>query len=257
VLTNLLGNAIKFTPNKGNIRLDARLSKEEKGICTLQIEVTDSGIGISENHQKDLFKAFNQAESDTTRKYGGTGLGLSITKNIVEMMDGEIWVESKYGQGSLFAFTVKIKRGEPENADNPSTLQSQDNSTITFEGKHLLLAEDVEINREIVVTLLEPTKIKITCAENGLEAVSIFNEMPNSFDMIFMDLQMPKMGGLEATQRIRALEHKNSKNIPIIAMTANVFREDVEKCLEVGMNGHVGKPLDFDEVIDVLKNQIL
>ena len=259
IITNLIWNAIKFTPDGGLISLSARFLGEEKNTgegsrCTIQIEVADTGIGISPQQQSRLFMSFAQAESGTTRKFGGTGLGLVISKSIVEMMDGRIWVESELDKGSTFAFTVKMERGQDriiaasEAGSQQADGLKHQGSQVSFEGKRILLAEDVEINREIVLALLEPTKLEIDCAENGAQAVQKFSNAQDRYDMIFMDLQMPQMDGLEATRRIRALATEKAINIPIVAMTANVFREDVEQCLAAGMDGHVGKPISIEEV---------
>jgi len=250
VITNLLTNAVKFTPENGSINLDARFLNEENGLCKIQIQVTDTGIGINGEQQSRLFSSFEQAESSTSRKFGGTGLGLAISKHIVELMGGKIRLDSKPGAGSTFTFTVLLKRGKTEeNAESPhhKTASGQ-----TFKGRRILLAEDVEINREIVLALLEPTEIEIDCAVNGKEAVRMFSHKPKSYDLILMDLQMPEMDGFEATHQIRSIEGRQ-KGVPIIAMTANVFKEDIEKCLAVGMNDHIGKPLDFNEVMEKLK----
>jgi len=392
VITNLLTNAVKFTPEQGSIWIDTRLVKEEKGLCTIQIEVTDTGIGISAEQQARLFTLFEQAESSTSRKFGGTGLGLAISRSIVELMGGSIWLKSALGEGSTFSFAVQLERvqlersadetgkavgagngadwknvrllavdndsktreyftgivrrcgiacdtavngwealqlidsggpydmcfidrnipgmnsmellheikaqnrvgsiiimaspaewnviekeaktagvndflprplfpsaiidcvnkytgkRDPRSADNTDT-----NKMESFKGYRLLLAEDVEINRDIVMELLKPTEIEIDCAINGAEAVKIFSAAPERYDMIFMDIQMPEMDGLEATRSIRALGSAKAREIPIVAMTANVFREDIEKCLNAGMNDHIGKPLDLDEVLEKLK----
>jgi signal transduction histidine kinase/DNA-binding response OmpR family regulator len=388
VITNLLGNAVKFTPEHGVISLAVRLAQRVDDLCTLQISVSDTGIGITPEQQEKIFNAFEQAESSTTRKYGGTGLGLAISKSIVEMMGGSIWIQSEQGKGSVFTFTIQVQRGTEEkhvllspdiNLDNlrimtvdddpdiltyfleiaqsfgllcdvaisgkkalelidqngsyhiyfidwkmpvmdgiqlareiksrvtdnsivimisavewsvvadeakaagvdkflskplfPSTIAEVINECIgidkrqavksqsaeladIFAGHHILLVEDVEINREIVMTLLEPTQVKIDCAENGVEAVRMFTSAPDKYELIFMDIQMPEMDGYEATRRIRALNTPSAKNIPIIAMSANVFKEDIEKCLEAGMNSHVGKPIDFDEVLNRLNTYL-
>jgi signal transduction histidine kinase/DNA-binding response OmpR family regulator len=384
VITNLLWNAIKFTPEKGAVTLAVRLAEKVNNVCTLQISISDTGIGITPEQQEKLFQAFEQAESSTTRKYGGTGLGLAISKSIVEMMGGSIWVMSEQGKGSVFTFTIRLQRGNEEthtflspdiNLSNvriltvdddpdvlkyffeivhsfglmcdvatsgekalqlidknggyhiyfidwkmpvmdglqltreiksrvsensivimisalewnaiadeakaagvdkflskplfPSTIAEVINECLgvdkrqaersqaadiagIFAGRRILLAEDVEINREIVQTLLEPTKVEIDFAENGAEAVRKFTENPKKYEMIFMDIQMPEMDGYEATRNIRALDIMMAKTIPIVAMTANVFKEDIEKCLEAGMNSHIGKPIDFDEVLKTL-----
>jgi len=273
VITNLLSNAVKFSPEGGQISLDARLLGEEKdentneAYSTLQIEVRDTGIGISPEQQSLLFLPFQQIDSIMARKFEGTGLGLAISKRIVELMDGKIWVNSEQGKGSTFAFTVRMKRGSGDAAKTDESRQLD--AYGLYKGKRILLVEDMEINREIVSVLLEPTLLEIDFAENGKEAVRIFSETPEKHDLIFMDIQMPEMDGYEATRRIRAIEaqliEKESeslsenktrrnlrKRIPIIAMTANVFREDIEKCIQAGMNDHVGKPLAIEEVLDKL-----
>jgi signal transduction histidine kinase/CheY-like chemotaxis protein/PAS domain-containing protein len=252
VVTNLLTNAVKFTSERGSIHLIARLIKEKKGLCTVQIEVKDTGIGISAEQQSRLFSSFEQAESSTSRKFGGTGLGLAISKHIVELMGGKIWFESKPGIGSTFAFTVQLERGKEIKAEVVSEADKAEPGLRSFRGRRLLMAEDVDINREIVQALLEPTEIDIDCAVNGVEAVRMFGENPDKYDLIFMDLQMPDMDGYEATRKIRVMEEGQPKKVPIIAMTANVFKEDIEKCLQVGMNAHIGKPLDFNEVMEKL-----
>jgi signal transduction histidine kinase/DNA-binding response OmpR family regulator len=393
VIANLLGNAVKFTPEQGSINLNTHLEKIEGGSCVIRIEVSDTGIGISPEQQSRLFRSFEQAENNTARKFGGTGLGLAISKSIVEMMGGRIWVESELGKGSTFAFIVELEkapetkkktvaygrrslsllmvdddpevrdyfgdvaqrfglnyhtagsgeeaqemiekhgpyslyfidwkmpgmngielsrrirdRGAADGADNsliimisatewsvieddarsvgvdrflakpffPSSFvdcinealgvenilqeETSPGEAITgcFAGRRILLAEDVEINQEIVLTLLEPTELQIDCASNGVEALSMYGEDPDRYDMIFMDVQMPEMDGYDATRKIRALEAESEvPPVPIIAMTANVFREDIEKCLASGMNDHVGKPIDLAEVLDKLRQYLL
>ena len=257
VITNLLTNAVKFTPEQGSIYLKANFVSEENNLCAIRIEVADTGIGISREQQQKLFSSFEQAESSISRKYGGTGLGLSICKRIVEMMNGSIWIESELGKGSTFAFTVKLNRADKIKIENK---KSSDNASAdmmeTFENRRLILAEDVEINREIVISILEPTLIQVDCATNGAEAVKMFCDSPDHYDMIFMDLQMPQMDGLEATSKIRAMDFPKAANIPIVAMTANVFKEDIDKCLEAGMNAHIGKPLDLNEVMEILRRYL-
>jgi len=258
VVANLLSNAVKFTPEEGSITLNASFMGEEKDVCTVQVSVTDTGIGISKEQQMRLFSSFQQAESGITRKYGGTGLGLAISKSIVEMMGGRIWVQSEPEKGSTFSFTIQARRGTAKEITNDDpetegqTAKDVHEDIMVFSGCRILLAEDVEINREIIITLLEPTQLEIDCAENGIQAVRMFSEAPQKYDMIFMDIQMPEMDGYEATRRIRALDVPAAKTIPIIAMSANVFREDIEKCLEAGMNDHIGKPLDFMAVMEKL-----
>ncbi|MDR1701396.1 MAG: response regulator [Sporomusaceae bacterium] len=383
VITNLLSNAIKFTPENGLISLTTSFLGEEAGICTIQVKISDTGIGLSPEQQAKLFQSFQQAEASTTRKYGGTGLGLAIAKSIVELMGGKIWVESELGKGSTFAFTVKAERGsrpelnqqginwsniriltvdddqyildyfqeivsgfgaycevaasaqealnivEQKGAYNiyfvdwkmpevdgitltkkirsqekqpgnsivimissaelsgveteakeagvdkfllkplfPSTIADVISECIgivndkieeihfdtdgIFAGYCVLLAEDVEINRVIVEALLEPTLVKIDCAENGTEAVKMFTAAPEKYQLIFMDVQMPEMDGYEATRQIRASDAPNAKTVPIVAMTANVFKDDIEDCLAAGMNSHLSKPLDVNDLLETM-----
>ena len=386
VITNLLSNAIKFTPDNGSINIKTYYLGAEDGAHHIKIIVADTGIGIKTEQQPMLFQSFQQAENDTARRFGGTGLGLSISKSIVEMMGGAIWVESEFGKGAAFSFTVRlpasgareypvvkrkidwagirvlvvdddkyitddftgivkkfgarcdaaanggealelIKQNErydmvfidwrmpgmngielayeinnnfkdrasvlilmsagdgslisAETRDAgvsrffpkplfPSAIEeiigdfcgmsgaavesgASAEEDVSFKGRRILLAEDVDINREIVLALLLPTQVMIDCAVNGEQAVQMFKASPNLYDLILMDIQMPEMDGFTATAVIRASGVANAKSIPIIAMTANVFREDVEKCLNAGMNGHIAKPLDFDEVLSKLK----
>ncbi|MDR3162097.1 MAG: response regulator [Spirochaetaceae bacterium] len=401
VLTNLLSNAGKFTPEGGSIALSVNKTAErytpgKNKLCTLHIEVIDTGIGIAPEHQKRLFSLFEQADGSIARKYGGTGLGLSISKSIVELMGGEIWVQSEEGKGATFAFEITVEQGKPpvRNTadfkwdwkqirilvadDSPEVLdyfkefadsvglncttassggeayrifetaqgksvgkppfdlvfadwrmpgmngleltqllkqQFGDNvvvimisasewSTIeaeaqkagvngfipkplfasvlmdcinshlvpppaaakpeqiapseiaVFNGFTLLLAEDVEINREIVLTLLEDTGIAIETAGNGREVLQKFREAPSKYHIILMDIHMPEMDGFEATRQIRALEAPEARTIPIVAMTANVFREDIEKCLTAGMNDHLGKPIDIEDLMKKLRQYL-
>jgi CheY-like chemotaxis protein len=267
VITNLLSNAVKFTPENGTIDLNARLITKAENLCTIQVEIIDSGIGISKEQLLRLFNTFEQADSGTSRKFGGTGLGLAISKSIVEMMGGRIWVESEPGKGSTFAFTSQMRSVEeqsvPAELNQDGAEASPQAEDFSFKGYRILLAEDVDINREIMMTLLEPTGLEMDSAENGAEALRMFSEASGKYDLIFMDVQMPEMDGYEATRRIREFEKTDpgsSKEmggqVPIIAMTANVFREDIEKCLACGMNGHVGKPLNFDEVLRTLKKYL-
>jgi len=384
VITNLLSNAVKFTPDQGQIGLKANLKKQEGERVTLQIAVSDTGIGINEEQMSRLFRSFEQAEVSTTRKYGGTGLGLAISKHICELMGGGIWVNSKEGEGSTFQFEIILKVGKGsgkgliadgvnwsnirvlvvdddedirdffqlnfsslgvscdimgsaeeaiaalktgnrydlffldwclpgkdgielareiseigrENAivvlfsstdwslieaeaksaginmfvqkplfrsvivdvinrclgeDNATSFRNQvSKSSYDWSGHRILLAEDVEINREVIMALLEPLNLQIDFAENGKVCYEMFAAPPTVYDLIFMDIQMPVMDGYDSTILIRKLKHPYAQSVPIIAMTANVFKEDVEHCLAVGMDGHVGKPIDFQEVLAIL-----
>ncbi|MCL2763430.1 MAG: ATP-binding protein [Treponema sp.] len=259
IITNLLSNAVKFTPEGGEIRLEAFVIGENDENCELRIEITDSGIGISAEQKERLFLAFEQAETGTSRQYGGTGLGLAISKRIIELMGGNIWIESELGKGARFIFTVKVQRGSKSSDTNESsgiTDNIENDNAISageFEGKKLLIAEDIEINREILIALLEDTKLAIDCAENGKEALEMVAAAPEKYDIVFMDVQMPVMNGHEATRRIRALPDRRCGTLPIIALTANVFKNDIDDCLAAGMNDHLGKPLDIDRVLEKLR----
>ncbi|MDR3255280.1 MAG: response regulator [Synergistaceae bacterium] len=392
VITNLLSNSVKFTPEHGSVILVAEKTSEEDGFCTIRVEVKDTGIGISEEQQKRLFTSFEQADGSISRKFGGTGLGLAISKRIIEMMDGHIWIESELGQGSSFIFEIKAKIGEgsspllppsvswdnlrvlavddsPEilelfktifasretkietalsasealhkvetSAANPfdiifvdwkmpkmngveltrelkrlygaervvilvsaidwaeiekearaagisrflqkplfpstlvncvneclSPLTQQSDEAIgaaltedgIFNGKRVLLAEDVKINREIFEALIEHTGLELEFADDGAIAVEMFMEKSETYDLILMDMQMPNMDGHEATRRIRSSGLPKAERISIIAMTANVFREDIERCKEAGMNDHLGKPIEISEVISKLRRYLL
>jgi CheY-like chemotaxis protein len=258
VITNLLSNAVKFTPENGAIALRASLEKEEDGICTIRIEVSDTGIGISGEQRRHLFTSFEQADSGTSRKFGGTGLGLAISRRIVNLMGGDIHVESESGRGSRFIFTIQARRSAEESAEQDDPANRPPSETADFSGRRILVAEDVDINREILCSLLEPTGIAIDTAANGVEAVEKFRARPGAYDLILMDVQMPEMDGYEATRRIRAFEAETGAawGAPIIALTANVFREDVEKCLAAGMNDHLGKPLVMEEVTAILRSYL-
>ena len=392
VIVNLMSNAVKFTPTGGKIHVEVSLLRQIGGVCTLQIEVQDNGIGISPEQQEKLFDVFKQADSKISREYGGTGLGLAISKRIVELMGGEIWVKSELGKGARFSFTIKAgrcnrnskslllpgvnwenirilavddvdeileqfkllfgqlgikcdtarggeeacriieKRGEYDiyfvdwrmpgmdgieltrriksrKSSRPSVVimitaidwnqikndavsagvdkhllkplfsstiidcvneclelaeeQTEDEYTENgdgeFAGKRLLLAEDVEINREIAAMILEDTGLIIEFAENGQEALDMIKAAPNKYDIVFMDVQMPRMDGHEATRRIRELydniaaESGTQERLPIIALTANVFKDDIDACIDAGMDDHLGKPLDIDKILEKLR----
>ena len=258
VITNLIGNAIKFTPDEGKITLESKiLTRNGEGSdCVMELRVTDTGIGISKEQQAKLFHSFVQVDSSISRKFGGTGLGLAISKKIVEMMHGGIRIESEMGHGSSFIVTIKVELPPQEAVPVHGPDADPVALTADFSGKRILLAEDVEINREIVLTLLEDFNMEIVEAEDGGQAFDKFSANPNRFDLIFMDIHMPNINGYEATRLIRSLDHPKAKTVPIIAMTANVFKEDIDKCMEAGMNGHVGKPLDFAEVAALLKKHL-
>ena len=261
VITNLLTNAIKFTPEKGTVTLSIAKIEETGDDVILRIEVSDTGIGISEEQQKKLFMSFNQADPSISQKFGGTGLGLAISKRIVELMGGRIWIESELGKGAKFIFIIKTKKAKIMTRAKPLTEanESPDGQAkyrCDFHDYTLLIAEDVEINREIMSEILASTGVSIDYADNGKTAVEMFSKNPEKYDLIFMDINMPEMDGYETTVQIRSLDLPRAKDITIIAMTANVFREDIEKCLSAGMNDHTGKPIDKEALFEILNKYL-
>jgi CheY-like chemotaxis protein len=263
VLINLLTNAAKFTPRGGKISLIITEDKPQiisgKSKIKIRAEVKDTGIGISAEAQKRLFNSFVQAETGTTRKYGGTGLGLAICKKIINMMHGEIWIDSEVGNGSVFAFEIMLGLGRQlkdakHGKENSSTAPARN-----WSKKTILIAEDMEINREIINTLLKNTKVNIDNAVDGAEAFEMYSKNPGKFDLILMDIHMPNMNGLDATRKIRTLEAdlpELKKRIPIIAMTASAFSEDIHNSLDSGMDRHLAKPVELTEVFRVLDDYL-
>jgi len=254
VLVNLLSNAVKFTPERGMITLTVRKVAQENGSCTILFAVRDNGIGISEEQQKLLFTPFEQIDGGSSRRFGGSGLGLAISKSIVEKMGGGITLDSTPGRGSTFTFEITAQILTETGGDTSDEYNEPFGGL--FSDKRILIAEDVEINREIISALLENTGISIDFAVNGQDAVACFTASPDKFDLIMMDIQMPVIDGYEATRQIRSSGFPKSSIIPIIAMTANVLDEDVRQCIEAGMNSHLGKPVDIDEVIAKLKEYL-
>ena len=243
IIMNLLSNAVKFTPIEGTVTLSVKLLEERPDdIVSVYIEVADTGIGISPEQQNNLFVPFEQAEKSTAVKYGGTGLGLTIFKHIVELMGGNVGVLSVLGKGSAFYCDVKLRRSDVKS--DKSVINPLDDNKITFSQCKLLLVEDIEVNREIMIELLKDFNIQIDCAVNGKQALDMFCLNSGRYDIILMDIQMPLMDGLQATKHIRACGLDNAKEVPILAMTANAFAEDIRACLEAGMNDHIGKPID-------------
>jgi PAS domain S-box-containing protein len=246
VLINLTNNAIKFTENG---KIDIIINLLENSI--VRVSVIDTGIGLSQNEQEKLFQSFSQADGSTTRKYGGTGLGLSISKQLVELMDGKIWCESELGIGSKFIFEIPLPKGDPSKLEIASENKSSNNISV-LKGSKVLLVEDNTINQEIVLGLLENSGIIIDVANNGQEAVNKYNANPSKYELILMDLQMPVMDGYEATKNIREI----NKNIPIVALTANAMKEDVQRTQEAGMNDHLNKPIEVDKLYETLLKYI-
>ena len=248
VLINLLSNAVKFTPEDGTVRFAARHISRRDNRELIEFMVWDSGIGISEEQQKKMFDAFAQADSGVANRFGGTGLGLPISKSFVDLMGGEIFVESSIGMGTCFTVQIPFEVGDPDIVERSRDLRSP--SRLNFEGRTILLVEDVEINREITIALFEDTGVAIDCAEDGQIAVDMFIAAPDRYDLIFMDIQMPVLDGYTATRAIRALDIPQARIVPIVAMTANAFADDIERCREVGMNDHVAKPIEIDILLN-------
>ena len=252
VLVNLLGNALKYSRPDGHVWLTVRETEEEKGFSNLYFQVRDDGIGIAPEKQQLIFRQFEQADNSENARKQGTGLGLAISRRIVRMMDSDIKLESEPGKGSSFSFNVKL---QPVSGEN-TTVTSQPEE-ISFPGKRILVVEDNELNMEIICTILENYGIKTEQAVNGKEAVRRMEEsVPGYYDMIFMDIMMPEMDGLEATRTIRNLDREDCKKIPIYAMSANAFDEDVKRSLASGMNGHLSKPVNL-QVLEKTLQKVL
>ncbi|MDR2892512.1 MAG: response regulator [Deltaproteobacteria bacterium] len=251
VLMNLVSNAVKFTPAGGRVTLTVEETGRQADRAIVRFSVRDTGIGITQDFKARLFKPFEQQEPSISRKYGGTGLGLAISRRIVEMMGGDIKVESTVGEGARFYFSIVLGVAPDKQEDISET----DDIQLDFSGSTLLLVDDVEINREIVMALLDGTGIRFDCAENGLDAVEMIRKSaPGHYLLVFMDVQMPVMDGLEAAREIRALDHPDAKTLPIIAMTANAFKEDVNDAVNAGMDGHISKPVQYDAIISAIRH---
>ena len=257
VLSNLLSNALKFTPAKGIIKLRVSKTGEDQENVYLRFEVIDTGCGIAEENYDKIFESFEQENVDVTYKYGGTGLGLSIVKRFTQLMGGSIHVTSVQGSGSTF--TVDLPFGKVKESGELarfSDINGRDDLAkdcyvidYDFKGKRILLVEDNELNREIAEELIGATGASVESAEDGVQAVEKFKESAEGYyDLILMDVQMPHMDGYEATRCIRALGRSDAQKVPIFAMTANAFAEDVQKSREAGMNAHISKPLDIRAV---------
>ena len=257
VLSNLLSNALKFTPAKGIIKLRVSKTGEDQENVYLRFEVIDTGCGIAEENYDKIFESFEQENVDVTYKYGGTGLGLSIVKRFTQLMGGGIHVTSVQGSGRTF--TVDLPFGKIKESGKPTRFSDIDGRSdlardcyvidYDFKGKRILLVEDNELNREIAEELIGATGASVESAEDGVQAVKKFKESAEGYyDLILMDVQMPHMDGYEATRCIRALGRSDAQKVPIFAMTANAFAEDVQKSREAGMNAHISKPLDIRAV---------
>ncbi len=244
IIINLMNNAIKFTDN-GRVELSIKRVNNN-----IRFTITDTGIGLSKEQIAKLFQSFTQGDGSTTRKYGGTGLGLSISKQLVELMNGKIWCESELGVGSKFIFEIELEKGDESKVIENKKIDL--NQINTLKGNNILLVDDNKTNQEIILGLLENSKINIDIANNGAEAVSLFKSNQDKYELILMDLQMPIMGGIEATKIIRVL----NQDIPIIALTANAMQEDVIKTKQAGMNKHLNKPIEVEKLYKILLKYI-
>ena len=264
---NIMGNAIKYTPDGGKIGLEVR-EKESKqqNIGCYEFVFSDNGIGMSKDYIEHIFEPFTREEDDRTSKIQGTGLGMTITKSIVTMMDGDIKVESEPGKGSRFTVTVCLKLQETNkivpdvnmyNSVNARKEAIDEITNFNYENRRVLIVEDNELNMEIAIEIFKMAGMETDTAENGAEAVDKFTEHEeNYYDMIFMDIQMPVMNGYEATAAIRAMDRSDAKHVPIVAMTANAFAEDIRDSKRAGMNAHMAKPIDFGHLTDILKRDL-
>jgi signal transduction histidine kinase/ligand-binding sensor domain-containing protein/CheY-like chemotaxis protein len=250
VLLNLIGNAIKFTA-AGEVSVAVSIAETGGDRPQLNFAVRDTGIGLSPEQQSKIFRPFEQANSSTTRQYGGTGLGLAISSRLVELMGGEIWLESALGAGSTFHFAIRLAKTHlgAEKEPAPSTIPP---TVLTPGGSlHILVAEDNQVNQRIAVAMLEKIGHRVTLAANGVEAVAQWAQ--GSFDLIFMDVHMPELDGLDATRRIRSKEQANGSQIPIIAMTANAMSGDRERCIASGMNDYISKPISRRSIEEAIE----
>ncbi|MBR4580707.1 MAG: response regulator [Lachnospiraceae bacterium] len=257
ILINILGNSVKFTPAGGEVSLKAEKQASFDGNSTLKFTISDTGIGMSEEYLPKIFDAFSQEDSSTTSLYGSTGLGMPITKSLVELMNGTIDVKSKKGEGTTFTITVTLKDSDRKASDEESKHDENKADDHILNGRRILLAEDVAINAEIMIMILSTHNMEVELAENGQIAVDHFVNHPEGYyDAILMDMRMPVMDGLEATSTIRALDREDAKSIPIIALTANAFDEDVQRSMQTGLNAHLSKPVQPEVLFETLTELI-
>ena len=250
VLINLLGNAVKFTDSFGIVELGIRQVERKDGKTRAHFYVKDNGIGISEEEQAKVFQPFEQESGNISRQYGGTGLGLPISMRIVELFGGMIALDSTRGEGSIFSFDIWLTEAAESQGEDHQT----EDMTGRFSGKKMLLVDDVEINRMIVIEMLEDTGIEVEEAGDGDAAVQMFEASEEyGYDIILMDVQMPRMDGYQASMAIRGLEREDADKVPIITLTANAFKEDIDKAKAHGMNAHLSKPIEMDKIMEVLR----
>ena len=261
IYVNLVSNAMKYTPRGGNVTITVEeLPCEKEGYMKVKSEIKDTGIGMSKEYLPTLFEPFSREQNTTTRRIGGTGLGMPIVKKMVDLMGGSIEVASELGKGTVFTFTLMHKIADRKFYSQKTEAAETSEMGKNLSGKHVLLAEDNDLNAEIAVTVLEETGIVIERVEDGIQCVNRVAQMsPGTYDLILMDIQMPNMDGYQAAQCIRHLDDKTKAEIPIIAMTANAFAEDRKRAFDAGMNGHIAKPIDIEKlgavILSVLNKQ--
>ena len=261
IYVNLVSNAMKYTPRGGNVTITVEeLPCEKEGYMKVKSEIKDTGIGMSKEYLPTLFEPFSREQNTTTGRIGGTGLGMPIVKKMVDLMGGSIEVASELGKGTVFTFTLMHKIADRKFYSQKTEAAETSEMGKNLSGKHVLLAEDNDLNAEIAVTVLEETGIVIERVEDGIQCVNRVVQMsPGTYDLILMDIQMPNMDGYKATRCIRRLDDKKKAEVPIIAMTANAFAEDRKKAFDAGMNGHIAKPIDIEKlgavILSVLNKQ--
>jgi CheY-like chemotaxis protein len=262
VLINLLSNAVKYTPSHGTVTFVTEETARFEDNVTLRFTVSGTGIGMDKEFIPKIFDPFSQEKCDCSGMFGSTGLGMAITGNIVDMMNGKIDVESEKGKGSVFTVTLTLKTAEDaeKQDENPSSDTAESlchNDTADLTGRRILMAEDMLINAEILKNILESCGMEADHAADGKECVDIFSESEQgTYDAILMDIRMPVMNGLEAAEAIRSLEREDAHTVPIIAMTANAFEEDVKLSLQAGMNAHLTKPVEAPRLLETLQSLI-
>lgn len=248
ILMNILGNAVKFTEKGGTVTFKAEQLDADEKHSTLRFTVRDTGVGIDRDYLPRVFDAFSREDASTTNRFGGSGLGLAITRKLVDMMGGEIAVSSEKGKGSEFVVTLTLEKAEKQEIE-----ANGEPEKISLDGRRVLIAEDIDLNAEMLADLLELEGISSERAENGQAADEMFSRHPSSYyDAILMDLRMPVMDGLDAARGIRAMDRPDAATIPIIALTANTGEEDVRNTMEAGMDAHLAKPVDPDYLYDTL-----
>lgn len=254
ILSNLISNAIKYMPEGGKVLIDVQeLPYNKEGYALIQTKVSDTGIGMSEEFLPSLFELFTRERNTTVSKIPGTGLGMAIVKNLVDLMNGSIEVESELGKGSTFTITIPHKIAYKDYTNR--NIESSNEFDIDFKGKRILLAEENELNAEITTTILSEMGFVVKAVENGILCVNEMLHQPaNTYDLILMDIQIPNMDGYKATDCIRHLSQPEKANIPTIAMSANTFEEDQKKAIDVRMNDYITKPIDFQKMEEVLKH---